>query len=261
MCLLFFSYNMTPGYRLVMAANRDEFLSRPTALLGYIDPAETLLAGRDITGGGTWLGVSKNMKFGAITNYRDCLLLPGNPPSRGEILLDFLQGEMDVRSYVHHLSSRGQNYNGFNVVLGDQHEVYYYSNRNTTPRVLEPGFYGLSNHQLDTPWPKVVRGKKLLRPHMVECSTIDPYELFRLLEDRQQPLDEQLPVTGVGLEWERLLGTIFIESDHYGTRSSAVVTIDDSSQLRFVEKSYLRTKRGSLQSQIVDFTVSLSGES
>jgi uncharacterized protein with NRDE domain len=121
--------------------------------------------------------------------------------------------------------------------------------------LLGPGFYGLSNHQLGTPWPKVVRGKKLLRPHMVECDKIDPHRLFELLEDRHQPPDEQLPATGVGLEWERLLGTIFIDGAQYGTRSSAIVTIDDKGGIRFIEKSFLRTGPGSRHSTVVDLSV------
>lgn len=255
MCLLFFSYQMTPGYRLVAAANRDEFLARPTAPLDYIDSKKTVLAGLDITGGGTWLGVSRNRKFGAITNYRDGLSIPGTPPSRGEILPGFLRGDMDARRYAHFLSTRGKLYNGFNVIFGDVNSLYYYSNRIAHPRLLEPGFYGLSNHQLDTPWPKVVRGKKLLRPHMVECDKIDPHRLFELLEDRHQPPDEQLPATGVGLEWERLLGTIFIDGAEYGTRSSAILTIDDKGRIRFIEKSFLRTVSGSRRSTVVDLSV------
>lgn len=255
MCLLFISYRKTPGFRLVIAANRDEFLVRPTVPLGYMDSAETVLAGRDITGGGTWLGVSKNRKFGAITNYRDGLLIPGTPPSRGEILLEFLHGDMDARHFVDCLSTRGERYNGFNVVLGDGDELYYYSNREARPQLLEPGFYGLSNHLLDTPWPKVNRGKKLLRPLMVECDNVDPEKLFTLLEDRHRPPDEQLPETGVGLEWERLLSTIFIDSAHYGTRSSAVVTIDDHGRIYFAEKSFLRSGPDSRHSTVVEFSV------
>ena len=182
-------------------------------------------------------------------------MVPGMPPSRGEILLEFLLGEMDVCGYVARLSARGELYNGFNVILGDDSCVYYYSNRISHPRLLAPGFYGLSNHQLDTPWPKVVRGKKLLRQHMVECDRVDAHRLFELLEDRQQPPDELLPVTGVGLEWERLLGTIFIDGAQYGTRSSAVVTINDAGRIRFVEKTFLRTGAGAGLANIVELSM------
>jgi uncharacterized protein with NRDE domain len=241
MCLLFFSYRATPGYRLVVAANRDEFLSRPTAPLEFLDKEKTILAGRDLQGGGTWLGITAQLKFAAITNYREPAANRADAPSRGEILMGYLTGELDAGHYIHSLAESGDRYNGFNLILGDSEDLYYYSNRSVGPQLLAPGFYGLSNHLLDVPWPKVIRGKELLRHHMVETNRIDPLQLLGSLKDSQRPPDDQLPDTKVGLDWERLLSSIFIDGIDYGTRSSAVITVTDEGGIEFVEKTMQRS--------------------
>jgi uncharacterized protein with NRDE domain len=241
MCLLFVSYKKTPGYRLVVAANRDEFLARPTAALDFLDKEKTILAGRDLQGGGTWLGITAQLKFAAITNYREPARNRTDAPSRGEILQNYLTGDLDAGEYLHLLSANGSRYNGFNLILGDSEGLYYYSNRTVGPQELAPGFYGLCNHLLDVPWPKVVRGKELLRPYMLKTSRINPLQLLAQLEDTHRPPDEQLPDTKVGLEWERLLSTIFIDGADYGTRSSAVITVTDEGCIEFVEKTITRS--------------------
>ncbi|MBU1564692.1 MAG: NRDE family protein [Proteobacteria bacterium] len=240
MCLLFFSYKLTPGYRLVVAANRDEFLARPTARLDFLDREKTLLAGRDLQGGGTWLGITAGQRFAAITNYREPATNRPDAPSRGEILMNYLAGSMGAGEYMQALAARASVYNGFNLILGDSCDLYYYSNKISAPRLLGPGFYGLSNHLLDTPWPKVQRGKELLRPHMVETDHVDPLSLLSLLADSRHPPDDKLPETGVGFAWERLLGTIFIDGPNYGTRSSAVITLSDAGAIEFTEKTVRR---------------------
>ncbi len=257
MCLLFFSYRNTPGYRLVVAANRDEYLARPTAGLDFIDKEKTILAGRDLQGGGTWLGITASLRFAAITNYRDPGTTRQNAPSRGEILLSYLSGEMPARDYLQALMPRASEYNGFNLILGDDQELYYYSNKLSGPRLLPPGYYGLSNHLLDTPWPKVLRGKNLLHSAMVETKGVQPLRLIELLADRHQPPDNQLPDTGVGLAWERLLGRIFIEGVNYGTRSSAVISVNDAGGVEFTEKTYILAGGEVTKSQVV--CLSLNG--
>lgn len=255
MCLLFFSYRTTPGYRLVVAANRDEFLARPTAPLAFVNPEKSLLAGRDLQSGGTWLGITAGLKFAAITNFRDPAANRADAPSRGEILMGFLTGATGAGQFVFDLTTRASRYNGFNLILGDALELYYYSNKAGPPRLLTPGFYGLSNHLLDTAWPKVVRGKELLRPHMVETAKIDPLQLLHLLEDNLHPADDRLPDTGVGLEWERLLSPVFIDSPTYGTRSSAVVTVTDAGEVSFTEKTVLRSAADDPSPQLVHLTM------
>lgn len=255
MCLLFLSYRTTPGHRLVVAANRDEFLARPTAPLGYLDPEKTILAGRDRQCGGTWLGITAGMRFAAITNYRDPATNRPDAPSRGGILLEYLMGDETPGKYLETLALRASAFNGFNLILGDSRELYYYSNRLHLPRLLAPGFYGLSNHLLDTPWPKVQRGKELLRPQMVEEVHVDHLKILELLADSHRPPDEQLPNTGVGLSWERLLGTVFINGSDYGTRSSAVITVTDSGKIEFTEKTLRRSAEKELLSELVCLTL------
>ncbi len=241
MCLLFFSYKSTPGYQLVVAANRDEFLCRPTAPLAFLDEDKTILAGRDLQGGGTWLGITAQLKFAALTNYRDPQAHRADAPSRGEILMDYLTGEMDAGHSIRRLAESSKRYNGFNLILGDREELYYYSNQLKEVQRLGPGFYGLSNGLLDVPWPKVVRGKRLLYPHMVDSDHINAALLFNLLADAYHPPDDQLPDTKIGMEWERLLGSIYINGTEYGTRSSAVITVMDSGKITFIEKTLLRS--------------------
>jgi len=238
MCLLFFSYRLTPGYPLVVAANRDEFLARPTARLDYLNPEKTLLAGRDLQGGGTWLGITADLRFAAITNYRNPAANRPEAPSRGEILMNYLTGTMEAASYLQALAKEGGKYNGCNVILGDARELYFYSNITGEIERLSPGFYGLSNHLLDSPWPKVVRGKELLYPHMVATDHIQPQVLLQLLTDSWRPPDEELPATGVGPEWERLLSAIFIDGPGYGTRSSAVISVSDGGRINFTEQTW-----------------------
>lgn len=259
MCLLFFSYQTTPGYKLVIAANRDEFLDRATAPLNYLDSEQIILAGQDLQGGGTWLGVTRDGKFGAITNFREPSQSLADSPSRGEILLDFFKGTTCADDFLKALTQKAYNYNGFNLVLGDNSGLYYYSNRVTAPQRLSPGFYGLSNHLLDTPWPKVSRGKELLMPLMVTAEDVDPELIMDILCDTWRPKDEQLPETGVPFEWERLLSSIFIDSPGYGTRSSAVITISENGAVHFYEKTFLRSASKGVQPVLVTFSINDEG--
>jgi len=252
MCLLFFSYRKTPGYRLVIAANRDEFLKRPTARLGFIDQENQILAGLDLLGGGTWLGVNRDGKLAALTNYRKKDKITGDAPSRGNILTSYLSSKSGGVEFLKNLSEKALQYNGFSLILGDGDDLFYFNNQQNRITLLSPGFYGLSNHFLDTPWPKLNRGKDLLKPLMVDTDHVDPEKIFALLKDDQRPPDALLPETGVGLEWEQLLGSIFIDSQEYGTRSSAVITIGYSGKTIFTERTYDSSKKE--QSGTVQFS-------
>jgi uncharacterized protein with NRDE domain len=253
MCLLFFAYKMSPKFELVLAANRDEFLNRPTAPLRFLDSGEEILGGRDLRGGGTWLALSGDGKVGAITNYRDPSLMRVNAPSRGELIINYLQSQNCAEEYLEQLKGYGRQYDGFNLILGDQEGLYYYSNVTNEVIQLEPGYYGLSNHFLDTPWPKVVRGKAMLKAYLSDIKSIDSRTIFSLLRDTEEPSDEMLPDTGVGMIWERLLSTIFIDGPGYGTRSSALI-VKDESGCTFLEKSYLRGAGKSRTSTLVEMS-------
>jgi uncharacterized protein with NRDE domain len=238
MCLILFAYRLHPDYRLVLAANRDEFYERPTLPLDYWPDAPGILAGRDLRAGGTWLGVSRNGRLAAVTNYREPDKTRSDAPSRGHLVDNFLLGELSAAAYLQTVQAEGSRYNGFNLIAADPLELLYYSNRSHRIRRLPAGLYGLSNHLLDTPWPKVESGKQRLQAYLQQTRNPDPEPLLALLNDRSPPPDDQLPNTGVGIEWERILSPLFIQSPAYGTRSSSVILLANDGRLTFVERGF-----------------------
>ena len=237
MCLILFAWKMHENFPLILTANRDEFYARPTAPAAFWEDAPGLLAGRDLREGGTWLGITRKGSLAALTNYRDPATLKDGAPSRGKLVSDFLRGRRTPKAYLHWLSPRAARYNGFGLLVGNPDELYYFSNRGT-PICLLPGIHGMSNHLLDTPWPKVERGKQALGGLLEREKAPSPEALLDLLADRSRPPDDRLPVTGVGLEWERVLSPLFIESPLYGTRSSTVLIIDRKGRTTFVERVF-----------------------
>jgi uncharacterized protein with NRDE domain len=239
MCLILLAIEMHPKYKLVMAANRDEFYDRPSAPARFWQETPVLLAGRDLKAGGTWQGITRHGRLGMITNYRDHTSVKKSTPSRGKLLARFLQGRRTPLGYLQEVQLEGERYNGFNLIVGDPKQLYWYSNRNGHALALAPGLYGLSNHLLDTPWPKVTRGKERMAGLLAaKKKGLDSDALFRLLQDRHIPPDANLPDTGVGLEWERTLSPIFVSSPTYGTRSSTVLLIDQQDRVTFVERTF-----------------------
>lgn len=245
MCIVLLSYKTTPGYQLVLVANRDEFYERPTAPLSWWGHDRQILAGRDLQAGGTWLGVARSGKYGALTNFREVPQVPDQEKavSRGAILPNYLRGSRDVAEFITVLSSEAASYRGFNLLVGDGKSLGYYSNRSDHFQELPPGIYGLSNHLLDTPWPKVERGKALLQD-MLGKSDFRLEMVEELLFDTWQPAEHNLPNTGIGLDWEKKLATIFISTENYGTRSSAVFTIRDDGRIDFSERTILPGSKG-----------------
>ncbi len=237
MCLILLAWQAHPDYPLVVAANRDEFFSRRTAEADFWDDAPDVLAGRDLEAGGTWLGVSRNSRFAALTNYRDPTRNKTVAPSRGELVSRFLAGLQSPEAYLAELESCADRYNGFNLVFGDPDGLWCFSNCGEGERQLAPGVYGLSNHLLDTPWPKVARGKSALNAAL--CALPAERPLFALLRDDSIAPDEALPRTGVSLEWERLLSAAFVRMPGYGTRSATVLLMDKAGNVRFIEQGFL----------------------
>ncbi|MBL7863900.1 MAG: NRDE family protein [Cyclobacteriaceae bacterium] len=237
MCLIFLSVNNHPRYQLVIAANRDEFHKRQTAPADFWQDAPTVLAGRDLEANGTWLGVSTSGKISLLTNYRDPHNINPQAPSRGKLVSDFLTNELRGDAYLSDVEKRGKQYNGFNLLAGTAEKMWYHSNYAVGIQELSPGVHGLSNHLLDTPWPKVERGKKLFSS-IVQSSLIAPMELFEFLYDDKQAPDNQLPDTGVGLQRERALSAMFIKSPDYGSRSSTVLLVDKRGRVIFSERVY-----------------------
>lgn len=247
MCLILIAYRCHPDYGLVVAGNRDEFYDRPTAPLAFWDDAPPVLAGRDLQEGGTWMGVTRTGRFAAITNYRDPSHIKSSAPSRGHLVSDYLQGSQPAGDYLARLRSVADRYNGFNLLLGDETGLYYYSNYASEIQTLSPGWHGLSNHLLDTPWPKVQRGLSLLRDQMNPSSDPTPDDLMEVLTDRSVAADAELPQTGVPLEWERWLSSIFIEAPGYGTRSSTILMVGKNGSARMVEMSWVDASRREFQ--------------
>jgi len=224
MCLILINWKSLENTPLVVAANRDEVMSRRTRPAAFWPDAPDVLAGRDLLHGphgGTWLGITRAGRFAALTNYRDPALTRDDLLSRGELVANFLRGTLRPEDYLVTLRESAARYNPYNLVFGDSDSLWYYSNVSDAGHALPPGIYGLSNHLLDTPWPKVARAKSALREALAALPWREP--LFDLLRDDTPAPDHALPRTGVSLEWERLLSSAFIRGASYCTRSSTVV--------------------------------------
>lgn len=234
MCLILVSLKSHPSFPLIIAANRDEFYARETAPMAWHDSAPPVLCGTDLKEGGTWMGVTETGRFAALTNHRDPSRIKPDAASRGWIVSEFLKGTDDAPGFAEALSRTRQNYNGFNLLFGTVDRLYHYSNISDTLTELPPGVHGVSNALLNTPWPKVETGKKELGA----LEHPDEEALFSLLADQTVPEDALLPDTGMTLEWERILGPLFIHSEVYGTRSSCLVTLDTDRTLTATERTY-----------------------
>ena len=231
MCLIVFAWQVVPGAPLIAAANRDEFYDRPAAAAGVWPENPKVYAGRDLKGGGSWMGITQDgphgPKFAALTNIRGPLERRADAPSRGALVADFLAGEMDAEAYVAHIAQGSDAYNGFNLVLGDRERLFWYSNRGgedaRNGKELAPGIYGISNGLLDAPWPKVVRTKAQFASLLCQGAPEDAY--FEMLADTTRAPDLRLPDTGIELDLERVLSAVCIETNGYGTRTSTVVKL------------------------------------
>lgn len=237
MCLLLFAYRTHPDYPLVIAANRDEFHRRPASLADWWSEGD-VLAGRDLEAGGSWFGVNKRGRFAAITNFRDRDGPMPGARSRGELVIQALQTPLDGQAQLRALDAEADHYNGYNLVFGGIDGVFSYSNHSREASELAPGIYGLSNHLLETPWPKVRRGKSKLESYLVSDLPPALEPLLELLGDRQQAEEADLPSTGLDPGWERRLSAMFIVGEEYGTRASTAVIIDKDGGVGFMERTF-----------------------
>lgn len=233
MCLIIVGWQLDAAYPLIVAANRDEFHNRPSAACGHWPDDTAIIGGRDLEAGGTWLGLTTGGRFAAVTNVREPGVAKG-PRSRGELTADFLRSTASAKDFS--ASIRPDDYSGFNLLLGDGESLVYLSNRDGAPRVLSPGIYGMSNHRLDTPWPKLVEARNRFTLGVRDLP--DDAALFDLLADRRVADDAALPSTGVSLDWERRLSAIFVLSENYGTRASTVLWFDKTGASRIRERSF-----------------------
>jgi uncharacterized protein with NRDE domain len=232
MCLILVAWRGNPNYPFVVAANRDEFHVRPAAAAHWWQHEPQILAGRDLSAGGTWLGITRDGRFAALTNFRGAARRD-DAPSRGALVTNMLRSRDSVASMLDHLSKVGPNYNAFNVIFSDGERLAVYESTTRAGRELEPGIYGLSNHLLDTPWPKVRHAKSGLSKALEDLPDSGA-TLALLCDDRPAP-DELLPRTGLTQEWERLMSSAFIRADDYGTRCSTIISVDAQGDARFEE--------------------------
>lgn len=237
MCIVLFAWQVHDKHPLLVAANRDEFHHRPAEAARW---RGDLLCGLDLAAGGTWLGVSRAGRFAAVTNYREPIAdrLPGNR-SRGMLPMGFLESELAPLEYLQGLQADQQEYGGFNLLVSDGRQLAWMSNRGAEPQLVAPGIHALSNGQLDTDWPKAQRGQALLGQVVADgAGAVAPERLLQILEDDSLPDDDALPDTGVGLEMERLVAPIFIQSAAYGTRASTAVIQHADGRFDFAEQRW-----------------------
>ena len=237
MCLVLFALDAHPHQRLVVLANRDEAYARPTAASAWWSDAPDVFAGRDLQSGGTWMGVTRTGRWAAVTNVRDPASLRADAASRGDLTRAFLTSSAPAADYAVRVFAERDAYNGFNLLVGDGRETHLVSSRRPSPERLEPGVYGLSNDTLDTPWPKVTRGKASLSS-LLDEGHVDVEAALGVLSDAEPAPDAELPETGVGVEWERILSPPFVRTEHYGTRTSTVLTISRSGRVHWTEQHH-----------------------
>jgi uncharacterized protein with NRDE domain len=232
-----FAWNAVPGHRLLLAGNRDEFHARPAAPMDWWT-APRMLAGRDLQAGGTWLGAGDDGRFAVVTNFRGPGAAPAGAPSRGELIPAYFAGADGPLAFLATVATRGADYAGFSLLVGDAHELAYWSNRaDHGPVRMVPGVYGLSNGLLDAPWPKLTRTRGRFARLLADgAPTLDG--LLDLMTDRAPAADADLPDTGIGAERERFLSPAFIVGPAYGTRCTTALAVDESARLRAAERSY-----------------------
>ena len=250
MCLILIAYKVDPSYDLCVLANRDEFYKRPSETAHWWEGDSRVLAGKDLKAGGTWLGVTESGNFCALTNYRDPSKLKPEAQSRGDLVIDYLKSRQDILHYQKsHLKDVSQ-YNDFNILFYEENALYYFSSIENQLTELEPGVYGLSNHLLDTEWPKVENGKAEL------CEAVGIGNLtietgFQILSDKSVAPDNELPETGVPQNIEKMLSAMHIESPEYGTRSSNVIFFGKDGKISFAEKDHLNRTEQRFEFEVV----------
>lgn len=247
MCLLAFAWRVKESMPLFLVANRDEFYERPAASAHPWKGFSFIFAGRDLEGGGTWLGFTRTGRFAALTNYREAKGEPGLR-SRGLLVSQFLQGNVSPQDYLAGVAQEASLYQGFNLLVGDGETLGVYSNRDARGvRFLEPGIYTLSNHVLDTEWPKTKRLRAVFEhysqqylPQLVlqkDQALPGEADLWQALADTQFAADDELPATGLPIAVERLLSPAFIKLPHYGTRASSILAMEHD-MAYFAEKLF-----------------------
>lgn len=247
MCLITFAYKQHPDFRFILAANRDEFYARPTAIAHWWEDDGSILGGRDLEALGTWMAIHKNGRFSAVTNYRDLANIRQDAKSRGDLPVVFLKSNQRPGAYSRGVKNTGGEYNGFNLITLDD-ELGYVSNYDEEVKLLDPGIYGLSNALLDTPWTKVTKAKRDFNTLIQQSFSLE--QLVAMMQNSDTAPDEELPETGLDYEREKALSAMCIDTPDYGTCCSTAITIGYDGTVNFMEKSY---QRGARKEQTVSF--------
>jgi uncharacterized protein with NRDE domain len=238
MCLIVFAWQVIPGMPLIVAANRDEFDARPAAPAQGWEDFPQVYAGRDLRGGGTWMGINADGRFAALTNIRGADERRTDVKSRGALVADYLAGSRSPEDYLLQLQTQTNDFNGYNLLFGDRQQLRWFSNRAAhDPRNGQPihaGIYGVSNASLDSPWPKVVRTKAEFASLLCQCASDDAF--FEMLTDTRRATDCRLPKTGIPIDLERALSAVCIDTPGYGTRVSTIVKLDDANRAVLLER-------------------------
>jgi uncharacterized protein with NRDE domain len=244
MCLIVFAWQAHPAYPLVLAANRDEYLDRPSLPLAYWNDRPDVLGGRDVEKGGSWLATHVDGRWAAVTNYRDGATASLRADlSRGHLVMNYVTSVEQARRYARQITRPLAEYPGCNLLVGDDESLFFVSNRfqgehRAGAESVAAGVHGLSNDSLDTPWPKVQRTKRKLQQLIDDSDEPSEDALFGLLADRTPAQDSELPSTGVPIEWERVLSPPFIVSGSYGTRASTVVLMHEDGAVTMHERRF-----------------------
>jgi len=243
MCLLVLAWRAHPDFRLVLAANRDEYHERPSAPLAPWTDLQGVVGGRDLQANGAWLAADTRRRFGIVTNFREFGRRRRNAPSRGGLIPGYLSRDGAPGEYLRALETDAPGYAGFNLLLGDGDSLWYATNRaDQFARELPPGIYGLSNEFLDTPWPKLVRVRARFVALMQsakasELEALDT-ELLGMLADRETAPPDVLPPGDLSAEWARKLSAPFVLDPGYGTRCSTILTISTRGMLKITERRF-----------------------
>lgn len=234
MCILFMALGVNPDYPLILCANRDEYHHRPTAPAHFWPPEQTVLAGQDLLAGGTWLGLNRKGFISALTNIRSPAHHSDNRQSRGELIPRFLGSPNDFPAW---LTDHARHYNPFNLVYGQEQDFYCFNSLTPEHVKLTPGCHAISNGAMDDVWPKMAKGQQALEQLVINGKP-DEQALLEIMRDESRPEDNALPSTGVSLEWERRLSSIYIRHQEYGTRSTSLLWQDKHGRIDFCELRY-----------------------
>lgn len=226
MCVIAFAWNAHPRWRLLLVGNRDELHARPSAALTRWPGSPGILAGRDLEAGGTWMGLVESGRVAVVTNVRNPAA-PAGGASRGWLVTDFLRGTDSAARHAEALAAEAAGYHPFNLLLFDAAAAWFVSNAPTT-RVAEitQGVHGLSNGDLDAPWPKVRRATAALRSFLADGGRQPFVDLLDAFADERTAPDGLLPDTGVGIALERRLSPVFVRDPRYGTRATTLVALE-----------------------------------